>query len=77
MKTVQMTLNEDLLLAVDKLAKELKTSRSAFTRAALQKEIEHFRVRRMEEKHRAGYEKYPVSNNEFSVWENEQDWGDH
>ena len=35
MKTVQMTLDDDLVKAVDEVIKELKTSRSEFTRKAL------------------------------------------
>ena len=34
MKTVQMTLDEDLVKSVDKLVKELDTTRSEFTRTA-------------------------------------------
>jgi hypothetical protein len=30
----------------------------------------------MEEKHRRGYLNKPVSEGEFSVWEEEQKWGD-
>lgn len=35
MKTIQMTFNEDLLAEVDRIVKELGTTRSAFTRRAL------------------------------------------
>ena len=35
MKAVQMTLEEDLVAAVDRLARRLKTTRSAFARDAL------------------------------------------
>ena len=76
MKTVQMTLDEDLLHSVDELARELKTSRSAFARFALQKAIGHYQVLRDEEQHRKGYEAYPTGNDEFDLWEAEQDWGD-
>ena len=77
MKTVQMTLDEDLLNSVDQLTRELKTTRSAFARFALQHALDYHRIRRQEEKHRKGYEAYPVTNGEFDVWEEEQDWGDH
>ena len=43
MKTVQMTLDENLVKAVDRAAKKLRTTRSAFTRQALRsalKEVE-------------------------------------
>ena len=76
MRTVQMTLEEELVSAVDKAAKRLKTTRSAFTRDALRAALERLRAKELEEKHRIGYGKYPVGSAEFSVWESEQDWGE-
>ena len=54
MRTVQMTLDEDLIHAVDSVAKELRTTRSAFTRSALQRAIARIRMEKLEEKHRQG-----------------------
>jgi len=76
MRTVQMTLDEELLELVDKVVKELKTTRSSFTRKALHDAIERLNIKRLEEKHRKGYANHPVSKYEFSVWEDEQNWGD-
>ncbi|OEU46997.1 MAG: CopG family transcriptional regulator [Desulfobacterales bacterium S3730MH5] len=76
MRTIQMTLDDDLVQSVDKVVKELKTTRSAFTRNVLRDAINRFNVSRIEEKHRKGYELRPVNKEEFSVWEKEQDWGD-
>jgi len=76
MRTVQMTLDEELIKLIDKVVKELKTTRSAFTRKALREAIERLNVRRLEDKHRKGYKLHPVNKYEFSVWESEQDWGD-
>ncbi|MFC1582939.1 ribbon-helix-helix domain-containing protein [Planctomycetota bacterium] len=75
MKTVQMTLDEDLIKEVDKLAKKLHTTRSAFTRAALKRAIQHKKDLLLEEKHRKGYELHPVKEAELLDWEDEQDWG--
>jgi hypothetical protein len=30
----------------------------------------------LERRHRRGYERFPVESHEFSVWEEEQVWGD-
>jgi metal-responsive CopG/Arc/MetJ family transcriptional regulator len=60
MKTVQMTLDEQLVKAVDSAARKLGTIRSGFTREAL----------------REGYKLKPVRRSEFSDWESEQLWGD-
>lgn len=76
MRTVQMTLDEELVKLVDKIAKELKTTRSSFTRKALREAIERLNIKRLEEEHRKGYEIHPVGKYEFSVWESEHEWGD-
>lgn len=76
MQTVQMTLDEDLIKKVDKVAKKLHTSRSAFTRKALTEALARHHQEQQEYQHRQGYEQHPVSSNEFSVWETEQEWGD-
>lgn len=76
MKTVQMTLDEDLVKAIDQVSKQLHTSRSAFTRMALREALARYNLKQLEHKHRQGYEKHPVSGDEFSVWETEQIWGD-
>lgn len=74
MKTVQMTLDEDLVDAVDRAARKLGKSRSAFAREALRAALDRVRVRALEEKHRSGYERKPVRRGEFSLWEAEQSW---
>lgn len=76
MRTIQMTLDDDLVKAVDRVSKRLRTSRSAFTRKALREALSRFNLEQMERKHREGYERYPVTADEFSVWEAEQAWGD-
>ena len=76
MKTVQMTLDEDLVRAIDQVSKQLHTSRSAFTRMALREALERHNIRQLEDKHRQGYEKKPVYPDEFSSWESEQSWGE-
>ena len=76
MRTIQMTLDDDLATAVDTVVKKLKTTRSAFTRKALKEAIKQVNIDMLEKKHKKGYECYPVGKTEFSVWEPEQEWGD-
>ncbi|OGW48500.1 MAG: CopG family transcriptional regulator [Nitrospirae bacterium RBG_19FT_COMBO_58_9] len=76
MKTVQMTLDEGLVDAVDKAAKRIGTTRSAFAREALRAALGKVRVKEMERKHREGYRQKPVGKGEFSDWEEEQVWGE-
>ncbi len=71
MRTVQMTLDDDLVQAVDRVSKQLHTSRSAFTRKALREALVHYNLEQQERKHRRGYERHPVAADEFSVWETE------
>ena len=76
MKTVQMTLDDQLIRAVDSAAKKLRTTRSAFTREALRSALKEVRLKELESKHRDGYKRKPVKHGEFSDWESEQVWGD-
>jgi metal-responsive CopG/Arc/MetJ family transcriptional regulator len=76
MRMVQMTLDDELVVAVDEVVKDLKTTRSSFTRKALRDALGRYHARRLEEQHRKGYARRPVSKDEFSVWEKEQNWGD-
>lgn len=74
MKTVQITLDEDLITTVDTVVKKLGASRSAFMRDALRSALEQLRVKELERKHREGYRKKPVKKGEFDLWEQEQAW---
>ena len=74
MKTIQMTLNEELLNEIDEEVKKLNTSRSAFARNALLNFLKILHAKELEEKHRRGYLKNPVKSGEFDDWGNEQVW---
>ncbi len=74
MKTVQMTLDADLVKAVDKVARQLGTTRSAFAREALRSALKRMADAELETKFREGYARKPVRKGEFSVWESEQVW---
>ena len=74
MKTIQMTLDEELLEAVDQAVTRLHTNRSEFTRRALRQALESLRTESLEQQHRRGYENHPVQAGEFDAWEAEQVW---
>ncbi|MBI4477241.1 MAG: CopG family transcriptional regulator [Acidobacteria bacterium] len=76
MKTVQMTLDPDLVTRVDKAARRLGVTRSAFTRRALAEALDRLQQRALEQRHRAGYRRKPVRRGEFDVWHHEQIWPD-
>ncbi len=75
MKTVQMTLDEKLVDAVDRAAEKLGTTRSAFTRQALRDALERIKIKALERRHERGYSRNPVEAGEFGDWEGEQVWG--
>lgn len=76
MRTIQMTLDDELVEKVDIIASELNMTRSAFTRSALREAVRQYNIRRLELKHRQGYAAHPVNQEEFGIWEDEQNWGD-
>jgi metal-responsive CopG/Arc/MetJ family transcriptional regulator len=75
MKTIQMTIDEPLLKAVDRASKARKTTRSAFIRYAVEAELQRERLRVEETRHAQGYARQPAIKDEFDAWEKEQDWG--
>ena len=76
MRTIQMTLDDDLVRSVDRVSKKLQTSRSAFTRDALREALARYNAAQEEKRHRQGYDRHPVATDEFAAWESEQAWGD-
>ena len=75
-RTVQMTLQPELVAQVDRAARRLGLTRSAFTRRALHAAIERLRVEELERRHREGYRRKPVRRGEFDLWSSEQVWPD-
>lgn len=76
MRTVQMTLDEDLVARIDRVARKLRTSRSGFARQALRQALERLAALDQERRHRKGYEARPVRRGEFDAWVAEQVWPD-
>ena len=75
MKTIQMTIDEELLEEVDQVVTTVKTNRSAFMREALLGMLRRLRLQTLEAQHWRGYAQYPVQPDEFDGWESEQLWG--
>jgi metal-responsive CopG/Arc/MetJ family transcriptional regulator len=76
MKTIQMTIDEDLLAQVDKVTRALDITRSAFIRHALIFALQRRRIIELERQHAEGYARFPVQPGEFDVPESEHAWGD-
>jgi hypothetical protein len=65
MRAVQMTLEPELVAAVDRAACRLNVSRSTFTRGALAAALERLRVEALERRQREGYRRKPAGRGEF------------
>jgi len=76
MRTVSVRLDDDLVRELDRVSKQLQTSRSAFTRQALRDALARHQVALLEHKQRQGYQRRPVAVGEFSKWEEDQVWVD-
>lgn len=69
MRTAQLTLDEELVDAVDRMVKRLGTTRSGFTREALRAALIRSKEREMERKYREGYLRQPSKPGEFRMAE--------
>lgn len=76
MKTIQMTIDDDLLAEVDQLTSTLQTTRSAFIRSALQLALRQHALLEKEQQHARGYAQHPPTSDEFDAWDAEQSWGE-
>ncbi len=72
MCTIQLTFDDALVKDIDKVAKKLGTTRSAFARDALRAALARVASEEEERRHQRGYERKPVRPGEFSDWEDEQ-----
>lgn len=75
MKTIQITLDDNLLLKVDRATHLKKITRSQFIRQALEEALRRRMIAELEQKQAEGYCQHPVLPGEFDIWESEQAWG--
>ena len=76
MKTIQVTMEIELVERVDVRVKRLGTTRSAFTGEALRDALRRLDEKELEERHVEGYRRDPVIPGEFEVPEADHAWGD-
>lgn len=74
MKTIQITIQQKLLTQMDKALKGRRRQRSAFIRKSITAELNRLRVQRLEEQHRLGYLRHPVTKEEFDIDSEVQVW---
>lgn len=76
METIQIVLDEDLLRAADRAAKRLDVNRSALIREALRRYLKQLQIEALVRRDRAGYERYPDTEPDLTVWEGVAAWPD-
>ena len=76
LKTIQITLPQELLSKIDQTVTALDTNRSAFARQALEDALFRLRIEQMERQDAEGYARQPQDLDEIALWESIQDWGD-
>jgi len=74
METVQIVLDEELLRATDKAARQTRRNRSALVREALRERLCRLEIRAKEQRDRQGYSSRPQTTDESRIWETEAAW---
>jgi metal-responsive CopG/Arc/MetJ family transcriptional regulator len=75
MKTIQITIDEELLQKVDQATQLQRVARSQFIRKALEDALHQLAIEELERTQLEGYQRMPVIKGEFDIWEAEQAWG--
>ena len=75
-KTIQITIDDQLLAAADRIAREDDLARSALIRLALTQLIARRAVMADDRRHREGYERIPVQPDEVGWPVDERDWAE-
>ncbi len=66
-KTIQIKIEEDLLSQIDQVVQSLHVTRSAFICQALRLALRERKIVGLEQKHIAGYRRFPVTPGEFDL----------
>jgi metal-responsive CopG/Arc/MetJ family transcriptional regulator len=74
MKTIQITIDPELLYKIDNDEESKKIGRSAFLRQAVRYYFEQKRLKSISEKYRIGYRQGLAKDNDQNSWEGEQVW---
>jgi metal-responsive CopG/Arc/MetJ family transcriptional regulator len=69
LKTIELTLDENLLDQVERATRTLGIPRSQFIQQAIRRTLPGPTLRELEQQHRAGYLRQPVQPGEFDVWD--------
>ena len=76
MKTVKITMDDELVARIDERAKRLGITRSEFARQALRAALARHEEAEEEERQKAGYRRIPPTPQEFVSPTGDHAWGD-
>ena len=76
LKTIQITLPQELLAEIDRTVAELDTNRSGFARQAFEEALFSLWVEKMKRQHAEAYARRPEDPDELTIWAGGQDWGE-
>lgn len=76
MRTIQITIDDELVERIDERAKLLGSTRSGFARHALQTALARYEESEAEARHIAGYDRIPAAPQEFAIRDEDHVWGD-
>ncbi|MGA3161311.1 MAG: CopG family transcriptional regulator [Terracidiphilus sp.] len=74
METVQIVLDDKLLMAANKAARQSRLNRSQLVREALRDYLQRLEMKAREGRDREGYAKKPQADGEWQAWESEAAW---
>ncbi len=74
MKTIQITIEPELLHKIDNDEESMKNDRSAFLRQAVRYYLEQKRLKSISDKYRSGYTQGLAKDDDLTIWEDEQVW---
>lgn len=69
MMTIEVALEEPLVTKLDNAASTLAVTRADLIRDAVEAMLRRIEIKVLEEQHRRGYERFPVTPEEFGIWE--------
>lgn len=67
MKTIELSIDDELLSRVNHTIAQQKTTLAAFVRESFIHYLNRLKIRELEKQHREGYNKYPVQESEFDI----------
>jgi len=67
MKTIELSIDDELLSRVNHTIAQQKTTLAAFIRESIVHYLNRLKIRELEKQHREGYSKHPVQKGEFDI----------